>query len=105
MNGAIEEIIKINQADDPDDPDAYTEEWVMNMCSKLRETPEEFLAKMKANRAAVSLIDQEAFKIKSDKKALEDPEYFEYMTGPIDGLSYRLMKKSEGVDNVDSSKQ
>lgn len=104
MYDAIEEIIKINQANNPEHAGAYTEEWVLNICSRLRETPEEFLAKMKANSAAVSLIDQEAFKLKSDKKALEDPEYFEYMTGPIDGLSYRLMKKSEGVEDVDDQK-
>lgn len=105
MNSAIKEIIEIKRQNDPNDPDFYTEEWVIKHCQQFNQTPQEFLDEMKADFAAAELLDYDSLQRESDKKRKENPEFYEYMTGPIDAHSYELMLKSGEIKDVDNSKQ
>lgn len=100
MYEALEEIVKINKKNDPDDADFYTVEWARQFCAGIGETPEEHLAWLKQTSAELDAFDFEAFAKESAEKAKANPELEAYMTGPIDAFSYELMLKSGEIKDV-----
>ncbi|PZN83871.1 MAG: hypothetical protein DM484_03620 [Candidatus Methylumidiphilus alinenensis] len=95
LKDAIDELIEMYQQDDPSDADFYTREWAQSKVAKSNKSPEEYLADRRATRAAVTaaMAGQDPNKNQPWADALPD-WYKEKLCGPVDAISYGLMKKS-----------
>jgi len=73
MYEALEEIIRINKESSPKYADYFTLGWARKLCADVNKSPDQVLAEMKANSAAIASIDYEEFKKESEKKKQETP--------------------------------
>jgi hypothetical protein len=67
MYDALEEIVKINKQNTPENADFYTVEWAREFWARIGETPEEHLAWLKTTSAELDAFDYEAFAKESAK--------------------------------------
>lgn len=96
MKDTIDEIVELKQQGDPDDADFYTRELVQSLVSRSGMNPEEYLADMRASRAHWASVDW--YKLPKVEDLPKDQ--VAKLAGPIDGLSYQLMKDAGTLDTV-----
>jgi len=91
-NDVLQAIADIYKKNDPEDAVFYTLEWVQGECADFNQSPEEYLASLQeieARMATMPVVTEDAPWTK-DLPA----HYVDKLSGPVDGFSYGLMKKS-----------
>ena len=95
IKDVIDQIRELEIIDDPENADFYTRDWVQNRCAKLNKSPEEYLKKLNDCIAITQAVagvepDMDWLDTLSDE---ERALYKEKLSGPVDGLTYGLMKE------------
>lgn len=89
MNETLQAIADIYRADDPEDADFYTLDWVASLCAQAGISPTAMLEKLQSIAAEAEAADD------GDQPGspppVGDPSFAEKFGGAVDGVSHKLL--------------